>query len=388
MSTRNSSTPTNKQHGLLHTEVLPLAVLNTQTPRLGLAVCSFDNSLTEQGTSPRVLIIPDGYFAGQDGRPIEVPGNQWLMDEIAFNDLKTAALSRANDYLFDYDHQTLFKAQNGQPAPAAGWFASTGLEYVPGEGLYARDVKWTTAALSALRNKEYRYVSPVFAYDQTTGRPKKLLHVALTNDPAVLGMDEVAVLNQQYSLGTQIMNPAQQLLAALGITVDGDVTSEHIEKGKAAIADMKKKADSAEAKDGQIAALNTQLQQGKGHVDLTQYVPVATYNALRGELAALNTQHQGITIDTAIDKAKADGRIIAAEVDYLKQLGEQNGLAALTAVLDSRQPIAALTTQQTTTTTKPPADKTGIAALSAEDKYAADQLGISHDEFAKSKETK
>ncbi|WP_223192019.1 phage protease [Pseudoalteromonas piscicida] len=378
----------NCQHKQSHMEVASVAVCNTQAQHFGLAVCSLASEPEESGISPRVLLMPDGAFSGHDGRPFEVPGNKWLMDETAFNNLKTAALSRANDYLFDYDHQTLFKAQNGQPAPAAGWFASDGLEYVPGEGVYAKNVKWTTAALSALRNKEYRYVSPVFAYDKSTGRPFKLLHVALTNDPAVLGMEEVAVLNLQYSSGAPKMNEAQQLLAALGITVDGDVTSEHIEKGKAAITELKSKADGAEGKDKQIAALNTQIQQATSNttVDLTKFVPVDVHNALRGELAALNSQHQGVTIETAIDKAKAEGRVIAAEIDYLKQLGEQKGLAALNAVLDSRQPIAALNAQQSKPTPTPSQDKTGVAALSTEDKYAADQLGISHADYAKSKE--
>ncbi|MBD1584768.1 phage protease, partial [Pseudoalteromonas sp. S16_S37] len=81
------------------------------------------------------------------------------------------------------------------------------------------------------------------------------------------------------------------------------------------------------------------------------------------------------------DKAKQDGRVVASEVDYLTQLGKQQGLAALNTVLDSRSPIAALTNQQTTTQPKPDA-KTGVAALSTEQKYAADQLGISYTDYA------
>ncbi|KAF7787194.1 hypothetical protein PRUB_a4072 [Pseudoalteromonas rubra] len=365
---------------------------NLDNKNLGLAVCSLVSTPGADGISPRVLIIPDGQFSSQDGRPHDVPGGKWLMDETAFGYLTHSASLRPNDYLFDYDHQTMFKAQNGKPAPASGWFGSDGLEYVPDEGVYALNVRWTPAAYKQLLDKEYRYVSPVFVYDSETGRPIALLHVALTNDPAVLGMDEVAVLNTHLNtlLGAPTMNEAQKLLKALGITVDGDVTGDHIAQGTSKIETLQQQSSKAAEKDTQIAALNTQLQQAQAAkpaaVDLSKFVPVETYNALLTNFAALNTQHQGVSIESTIDKAKADGRVIEAEVDYLKQLGDQQGLAALNTILDARSPIAALTTQQTTQIKLPDGKKTGVAALSTEDKYAADQLGISYKDYAKLKE--
>ncbi|WP_440053370.1 phage protease [Pseudoalteromonas sp. T1lg65] len=358
---------------------------NTTTAQsLGLAICNVTALPNEQGVSERVLIIPDGEFTSRDGRPFDVPSRKWLMDDIAFANLQMSAATRTNDFLFDYEHQTLHKEKNGQPAPASGWFKTDALEYIPGEGVYAKNVAWTDAAHNALLAKEYRYVSPVFLYDKNTGRPLVLLHVALTNDPALTGLDEIAVLNAQFftqPTGTSPMNEAQKLLAALGITVTGDVTTEHIAQGEAAIADLNQKVKAAESKDTQIAALTAQVKQGTQQVDLSKYVPVEAYNALFGQLAALNTEHQGMTIESTIDKAKQDGRVVASEVDYLSQLGKQQGLAALNTVLDSRSPIAALTTQQTNTQPKPDA-KTGIAALSTEQKYAADQLGISYTDYA------
>ncbi|WP_274602049.1 phage protease, partial [Pseudoalteromonas sp. S16_S37] len=169
------------------------------------------------------------------------------------------------------------------------------------------------------------------------------MHVALTNDPALTGLNEIAVLNAQFftqTTGTSPMNKAIQLLKKLDITVTGDVTDEHIAQGEAAIADLNQKVKAAESKDTQIAALTAQVEQGTQQVDLSKYVPVEAYNALFGQLAALNTEHQGMTIESTIDKAKQDGRVVASEVDYLTQLGKQQGLAALNTVLDSRSPIA------------------------------------------------
>ncbi|MDK2598657.1 phage protease [Pseudoalteromonas obscura] len=350
---------------------------------VGLAVCNLSDQISDTGTSARVLIIPDGLFSGHDGRPKDVESGHWLMDAAAFQFLQLHAEQRPNDYLFDYEHQTLHKEKNGQPAPAAGWFKPDALQYVPGEGVYAENVEWTDKAVSAIRAKEYRYVSPVFLYDTITGRVLKLLHVALTNDPAILGMDEVAILNSQFTqFGVPPMNEAQKLLTALGVTVDGDVTDAHITQGQAAIEKIKQEAQTAQA------ALTAQ-QDKQQTVDLSKYVPIESYNALHTQYVALSAEHQVTTVDAEIDKAKQDGRIIEAEVDYFKKLGEQQGVAALTTMLETRKPIAALTTQQTKQTQTPPEDKKkGLAALTADDKYAADQLGMSHQEFADAKEEK
>lgn len=362
----------------------------------GIAVCNAITAVNESGVSPEVLLIPDGEFSSHDGRPFDVPNNKWLLDQQAASLITSAALNRKNDFLFDYDHQTLRSVENGKPAPAAGWFGE--LQYVAGKGLVALNVKWTPKAAQMLKDKEMRYVSPVFHYDKATGRPTKLLHVALTNDPAVLGMDEVAILNsltpnqtnQPNSTNGVTMNHSQllaALVAAIGITVDGDVTEAQVEQAKDKLKDLQGKSDEVVALTSQVAALNTQIGSN-ADVDLTKYVPVETYNGLVTQLAALNTQHSAATIDAAIDAAKADGRIVEAETTYLKQLGEQQGVAALNALLDARTPLVALNANQVTTNTPQDQAKTGVAALTADDKYAADALGISYDEFAKNKEQK
>ncbi|EEZ2317486.1 phage protease, partial [Escherichia coli] len=69
----------------------------------------------------------------------------------------------------------------------------------------------------------------------------------------------------------------------------------------------------------------------------------------------------------------------------LEQLGGQIGVAALSAQLDARQPVAALTGLQTDTVTVPD-KKTATAVLSAEDIAAAKLLGKTEAEFLKMKE--
>ncbi|MFK3859293.1 phage protease [Pseudoalteromonas rhizosphaerae] len=377
-----------------------LAVLSAQHPNnLGVAACCFASEINEQGISERVMVMPDGYFKSHDGRPFDVPANAWLLDQTAFELLKSTASTRTNDYHFDYEHQTLHAEENGKPAPASGWFNPADLEYVPGEGLYALNVRWTPSARAHLKNDEYRFISPVFHYDKQTGRPTKLRHFALTNDPAVDGMDKVAVLKSSLNStkthvnnGDTPMNAAQKLLSLLGVTVDGDnVTDADYTQATTALAALKAKADEADTLTTQLSNANDAVAALKANspnaeVNLAKYVPVETYNALHTEMVALKSSSATQSVEQEVNKAKQDGRIIASEVEYLTSLGNQQGVAALKAVLDARSPIASLTAQQTTHTPKPEQDKDGLAALTAEDKYAADQLGLSHAAFAKAKQ--
>lgn len=359
----NSTTKT------LLTKQLSLAVLSTQSTQpnsFGLAVCRFNADITESGTSPRVQLMPDGYFKSHDGRPDDTDNGAWVMDETAFNMLKVFAEQRSNDFHFDYEHQTLNADENGKEAPAAGWFNPTDLEYVPGEGLFALNVKWTKKAAEYLRNDEYRFISPVFHYGRD-GRPVKLRHFALTNEPAVDGMKQIAVLkgnadpsttpdfnpNPENS-GDTTMNKAKQLLALLGVTVDdGETpTDAQFATGMAALKTLKAKADDVDKMSSQLTDANNQMAALKanttasGDVDLSQYVPVETYNAMAGQLAVLKSENDGLSIEQEIDKAQSEGRIIAAETNYFNQLGKQKGIAVLKASLEARTPIAALSQQQ------------------------------------------
>ena len=372
------------QQGNFDKEVTSIAVLSAASSGdFGIAVCTLDIEIDENGISPRVQLMPDGKFAAQDGRPNDVATGSWLLDQEAFEMLKATAASRKNDFHFDYEHQTLKAEQNGKPAPASGWFKADALEYVPGKGLFALNVKWTDKAAAMLKADEYRFISPVFHYNKDTGRPVILRHFALTNDPALDGLDKVVALknSQQPQNGVTPMNEALQLLQALGVSLgDGEEpTKAHFEQGVTAVKALQAKAKQADDANEQVAALKAE----SGNVDLSKYVPVEVANSYREQLAALKSQHDHLSVDQEIEKAKQDGRIIEAEVDYMKDLAKQQGLAALKQTLDARSPLAALTQQQSTPL---PNERTGEAALTAEEKYAADQLGISHADYLKQKE--
>lgn len=134
-------------------------------------------------------ILPSGVFRTNDGRPASLPG--WRLDGAIAKRVIASRPAQAGPYLIDYEHQTLNKEKNGQPAPAAGWAAS--LTWREGVGLMFEGIEWTAAARQKIGAKEYRYVSPVFRFDELTGEVKSVVHAAITNDPAIYGLADLSV---------------------------------------------------------------------------------------------------------------------------------------------------------------------------------------------------
>ncbi|WP_323956976.1 phage protease [Aeromonas caviae] len=376
----------------------PLVAILHANPVNGERLAVLDAQLSPQGDGWHQL-LPVGPFKARDGRPFDVPGGHWLLDKTIATTLINRAKALGQDILIDYDHQTLKVDQNGQPAPAAGWYNADEIEWREGQGLFIKP-RWTERAAALVAAKEYRFLSAVFPYD-AQGRPLELRMTAITNDPGVVGMQALAALSAQLIQPGQpatltkenSMNELlKKLLAKLGIELTGDPTDEQLQKALTELDSLQasaKKAPELEAalsaEKTALAALKAQttsVQQG-AQVDLAQFVPVATYNALVTQVAALTAQVDTTDAATLIKEARLAGKVVAAEEEYLTAYAAQKGVAALKALLEPRPAIAALTASQTAAVTLP--EKKGEAVLSAEDKYAADQLGISHEDFAKAK---
>ena len=118
-----------------------------------------------------IRVLPRGAVELSDQR------EPFMVDEASLMSMAADFRSRGVDLVIDYEHQSL----QGERAPAAGWIKD--LE-ARGDGLWAR-VDWTRQARDYLEKKEYRYFSPVLRLDPATRRPLALLHVGLTNVPAI-----------------------------------------------------------------------------------------------------------------------------------------------------------------------------------------------------------
>ena len=101
---------------------------------------------------------------------------------------------RGVDMVIDYAHMSLSDAPP-ECHVAAGWIpCPNGLEWRPGDGLYAVNVQWTEKAKAGLEAKppEWKYFSPTYYQHEDTGEVYSLVNVALTNVPATWGLVRLA----------------------------------------------------------------------------------------------------------------------------------------------------------------------------------------------------
>lgn len=330
---------------------------------------------TAGGPAPgRIQLFPAGEFSARDGRPGTLKGVKAKAWTLTFDDAAAVIArwrQRETPLVVDYEHQTINAAENGKPAPAAGWIES--LEAGP-DGLYAT-VKWTDAARAFIQADEYRYISPVFSFDPETGAVLELKSAALTNYPALDGMDAVTARAEDDPPMKKETLEALRHFFDLAADADED----------AALAALKAQGD------GQT--LTAMLTAAKEAIpDPSKYVPAAILTAAQEKNAALAAKVEELegestlaALTAEIDAALADGRLPKACEAWAKATAKTNP-EAIKGYIASAVPVAALTSTQTGGT--PPAGAPHTAALTDEEKYAAKAAGISETDFlaAKAKE--
>jgi phage I-like protein len=109
----------------------------------------------------------------------------------------------------DFDHATDFAAPEGRQAPAAGWIKQVRAV----NGAIQGRIEWTPKGKDAVEAHEYRYVSPVFEYDDE-GCVVRLLRAALTNNPNL----NLPAISFAFPRGSDVAAPVSRSL----ISDDGD----------------------------------------------------------------------------------------------------------------------------------------------------------------------
>ncbi|TDB43280.1 phage protease [Photorhabdus luminescens] len=388
------------------------------TPKKRVAILSAAISNSADGW---YQLLPAGHFSARDGRPDDVPGGQWFIDTNIAEQFIAATAAIGQPVLFDYNHVTLKQDEDAaacKDAIAAAWLKNpaTDMQWREGLGLFVR-LSLTPAAQTAIDNSEWAYLSAVFPYNEL-GHPLYLRMGALTNDPGLTGMQSLAVLAASdlfpKSEDTFMNDMLLQLLEQLGIELPDDTAelsedalSDLLNQALSAIETLKASAqaavdtqdvientaDPASVTSGvtdivdDAAADITEAEQiledaALNGVDLTQFVPARAYQILARRAAVLNARSGAQSAESIITTARRQGRVVAAEVPYLRTLARQHGIAALNAAIAGRTSITALTSRQTLRTKTP----SRMAVLSASEKEAARLQGLSETEFLKRKQ--
>lgn len=116
---------------------------------------------------------------------VDIEGDQAaVLDDESMSLIINSFNRRGNEMVVDYEHQTL----KNDKAPAAGWIKK--LVNRGKQGLWAV-VDWTVTATDFLKNREYRYFSPVFNVRKSDKKIINLFNVALTNSPMLNNLQPI-----------------------------------------------------------------------------------------------------------------------------------------------------------------------------------------------------
>jgi len=154
---------------------------------------------------------PPGEFRVFTAGVVDTTKGQFLFDEKAAALVMSEYQAHGIDLMVDYDHASLssFSVDPAQAGKAAGWF---GLEVRGGE-LWAVNVRWTVQAASALRAREWRFMSPAFTTDEA-GRITSVLNVAITNMPATRRLEPLMAASMGACMDPKLVAEALDALVA------------------------------------------------------------------------------------------------------------------------------------------------------------------------------
>lgn len=325
---------------------------------IALAACAFELSAPADGSNVvSIQLTPAGDFRPSDGRELQ-PG-RWHIDQAVASQVISRFNAKTNPRVLDYEHQTLHKESNGQPAPAAGWI--TGLEWREGSGLWGT-VELTARGRDSIASGDYRYVSPVFSFDRRNGDVLDIQMAAITNNPAIDGMEPLALRAaatfgiqldpEETSMKKSLLATAIALLGLNATTTEEEAVTAltaRLESDPLAKVRQALGVANGGTEDAVVAActaLKTKADAGTGEPDPSKYVSVTQFEAVRNDLAVLTAQNKKDQVDGLVKKGLEDGRLLPAQEEWARKLGVSD-VTALTAYLDTAQPIAALSATQT-----------------------------------------
>lgn len=304
--------------------------------------------LAFEGKAPDwIMLFPAGAVKAVDGRAWANSDPQAVVAE---------SMAAGLDLAIDWEHGQDIKAPDGDAAPAAGWIDQLEVR----EGAIFAHVTWTEEGRRSVESRGYRYISPSFLFDKTSGLITRIVGAGLVNRPA-LSMPALARKQEGSEMDKAIAE-------ALGLPAT---------------------ATAAEAV-AAIGKLNTNLAQATARAetpDVSRFIPKAQYDAVLVRATAAETKlaEQDRAVKDAevvalVDQAVKDGKVAPASRDfYLATCRREGGVEEFKRFVASAPKIVA----------DPGVDrdpKAPAGTLSDTEKALARQLGLDEAAYLKTKQ--
>lgn len=257
-------------------------------------------------------LLPAGRFGGRDGR------GPYINDQP--DGVLAAFDALGMPMLIDYHHQSLDAEDKSGAVPAAGW----GKALRSDAGRIRCQIEWTAPAQAAIDAKELMYLSPVFDFDESTGRVIQIVCAGLTNLPNLRlapltahsqenPMDEIIqrimyVLNlPATSTPDEVKTHFDRVVAYLGGQGGAATTEEAMRKAACSM------GLSADAKWGDIArAAASRMEPGA-------MVPRPEYERVSHELAQIKNEQKTAKVDAVVRAAMAAGKIAPFQEGLMRE---------------------------------------------------------------------
>ncbi|WP_273755260.1 phage protease [Bartonella sp. MM73XJBT.G] len=220
-------------------------------------------------------------------------GREWHYDPQRI--LKAFAANKG-PLVIDYEHGQHHRARNGLEAPASGWIE----ELAERDGAIWGRVKWTDMAAKKIIAREYRYLSPEFRHSKN-GEILSLAGAGLVNRPALV----MTALSRETPLTPPL----------IPLVVSPTTLTEKM-MDLTAIASALELAE--DAKPAEILA--TLKAREKERVELNTQLTKA-----REDLALLREEQKKATIESLLDKAIEEGKILPAAREEYRALCSLEG---------------------------------------------------------------
>ena len=247
-----------------------------------------------------------------------------------------------------------------------------------GDALRIR-VQWTPGAYPFLKEKIYKYFSPVIR--GLDHGPLRITSVAMTNTPAINHLDALAARSEPNPLpdtgGKEPMSKFNTALARLlgrdSVALEADTKEEEKDRLAAEIEERASLIEQVKTLLGlpADASLDTVIAALKAEAD-----KAASADEKQAKLDEFAATAEKKAHADLIARGRAERKIVDADMEYLNSLDS----VALAAWLDHAAPKFPAPSPATIRSAEP-----DVVSLTAEDRAACRRLGISEEKFLKAK---